>query len=392
MKVLLAHERYRSPGGEDYVFEAEAAVLEAHGHEVARFEENNDRIDDLSRLAVAARTVWSRPGRRRLREAVAREQPEVVHFHNTFPLLSPAVYGAVREAGPAMVQTLHNFRPICPNAQLFRDGGPCEDCVGRLPWPGVLHACYRDDRAASATVATMIATHRALGTWRDGPDVWVALTPFARDRFVAGGFASDRIVVKPNFVDVDPGVGSGPGTHAAFVGRLSEEKGIEVLLDAWRAIEGDVPLRIAGDGPLRPRVERAAASDPRIEWLGWRDRDEVLALVRESRFVVFPSTWYETFGLGLVEAFAAGRPVIASAHGAMADLVDDGRTGRLVPPGDAAALADAVAATWADPDRATAMGRRAREEYERRYTAERGYAALIETYEIALERAEGRRR
>lgn len=391
MKILSVHERYRSPGGEDYVFEAEAALLESRGHEVVRFEDHNDRIDDLSRVGVAARTVWSRPARRRLRDLVARERPDVVHLHNTFPLISPAVYGAVGEGGAAVVQTLHNFRPICPNAQLFRDGAPCEDCVGRLPWPGVLHACYRDDRAASATVAAMITAHRALGTWRRGPDVWVALTPFARDRFVAGGFPADRIVVKPNFVDVDPGVAGGPGDHVAFVGRLSEEKGIGVLLGAWEAIDADAPLKIAGDGPLRARVERAAAGDPRIEWLGWRDRADVLALVKGARLVVFPSVWYETFGLGIVEAFAAGRPVIASGHGAMADLVEEGRTGRLVPPGDASALAAAVAETWSDPDLAAKMGKRAREAYERRYTAERGYAALMETYEIALERAEGRR-
>lgn len=392
MKVLLVHERYREPGGEDRVFEAEAATLEAHGHRVTRLEDDNARIDELPRSRLALDTVWSRAGRRRLRDAVHEANPDVVHFHNTFPLLSPAVYGAVRDAGPAVVQTLHNFRPICPSAQLFRDGRPCRDCVGRaVPWPGVLHACYRDDRAASAVVATMIATHGALGTWREGPDVWIALTPFSRDRFVEGGFPPERIVVKPNFVESDPGVGEGPGAHVAYVGRLTEEKGIGVLLAAWEALDDDVPLRIAGDGPLRERVERAAAADPRIEWTGWLDRESVLGLVRESRFVVFPSIWYETFGLGIVEAFASGRPAIASDRGAMADLVEEGRTGRRVAPGDAAALAAAVAEAWSDPDATAAMGREARAEYERRYTAERGHAALIETYGIALERAEGRR-
>lgn len=391
MKVLLVHERYRSPGGEDYVFEAEAALLESRGHEVTRYTEHNDRIDEMSSVAVAMDTVWSRSARRRLGGIVERERPDVVHFHNTFPLISPAVYGPAAHAGAAVIQTLHNFRPICPMAQLFRDGAPCEDCVGRaVPWPGILHACYRDSRRASAVVAAMIATHRGLGTWRDGPDLYVALTPFSRDRFVAGGLPEEKIVVKPNFVDEDPGVGVGPGDHVAFIGRLSPEKGVGVLLEAWEALDADVPLRIAGDGPLRDRVRDAVDRDPRVEWLGWREREDVLDLLRGARFLVFPSIWYETFGLGMVEAFAAGRPVIASDRGAMADLVDDGRTGRLVPAGDAVALATAVEALWADPARAAEMGERARSEYEARYTSERGYEALLATYETARGRAEGR--
>lgn len=393
MKVLLVHERYQSPGGEDYVFEAEAALLESRGHEVERYTEHNDRIEEMSSIAVALDTVWSRSARRRLAEMVERERPDVVHFHNTFPLISPAVYRPVAAAGAAVVQTLHNFRPICPMAQLFRDGGPCEDCVGRaVPWPGVLHACYRDSRSASAVVAAMIATHRRLGTWREGPDLYVALTRFARDRFVAGGFPEEKIVVKPNFADVDPGVGEGPGGHAAFVGRLSPEKGVEVLLEAWERLDADIPLRILGDGPLRDLVRDAAARDPRVEWLGWLGREEVFGTLREARFLVFPSIWYETFGLGMVEAFAVGRPVIASDRGAMADLVEDGRTGRLIAAGDAAALAGAVETLWSDPARAAEMGGRARGEYEARYTPERGYEALLTTYRKARQWAAERSR
>ena len=386
MKVLTVHNYYRYPGGEDYVFEAEAALLESRGHQVLRYVQRNERIEHMATGLVAAGAIWNRTAYREIREVVRRERPDVVHFHNTFALISASGFPAARVNGTAVVQTLHNYRLLCPMAQLFREGGVCEDCVGRtVAWPGIVHGCYRDSRAATAVVSAMLAVGRGLGS-RVQPDVYVALTEFARRKFVAGGLPADRIVVKPNFVAADPGRGTGEGDYALFVGRLAPEKGIDVLLEAWQRLEGRVPLVILGDGPLGPRVAEAAARGRGIEWLGWRSRDEVQARLRNARFLVFPSIWYETFGLSIVESFAAGRPVVASAIGALEELVEEGRTGWLFPPGDPAALAACVERAWSDPARSAELGRAARAEYEARYTAERAYQGLLSVYQAARDR------
>src|SRR5581483_9761958 len=194
---------------------------------------------------AAARTVWSRPAYRVLRELLRAHRPAVAHFHNTFPLISPAAYYACRAERVPVVQTLHNFRLLCPNALFFRDGRVCEDCLGKaVPWPGVAHKCYRGSRSASAAVCTMLTVHRALGTWHTAVDRFIALTDASRRKFVAGGLPADKIAVKANFVDPDPGPGTGAGGYGVFVGRLSAEKGVGTLLKAWQQLGRDVPLKI----------------------------------------------------------------------------------------------------------------------------------------------------
>jgi glycosyltransferase involved in cell wall biosynthesis len=388
MKVLVAHNYYQQPGGEDQCFAAEVALLRARGHDVLEYRVHNDSITGMSRLGVASRTVWSRPAYRELRALIRTHRPEVAHFHNTLPLISPAAYYAARAAGVRVVQTLHNYRLLCPNALFFRDGRVCEDCIGRsAPWPGVVHKCYRESRIASAAVAAMLALHRGLGTWREAVDVYVALTEFGRRKFIAGGLPAGKIVVKPNFVDPDPGPGAGAGGYALFVGRLSAEKGVPTLLQAWRELGGGAPLKIVGDGPLAAAVAAAAAADARAQWLGRQPLSAVYALLREAMVLVLPSQCYETFGRVAVEAFAAGTPVIASRLGAMAEVVDHGRTGLLFEPGNAIDLAAKLRQLLADPDERERMRRAAREEYERKYTAAANYNALLDIYERALGRS-----
>ncbi|HUP19955.1 MAG TPA: glycosyltransferase [Gemmatimonadota bacterium] len=395
MKVLVVHNRYVEPGGEDEVFEAETALLESRGHAVLRYEEDNDRIAEMGRLEVARRTLWSRESRRSLEDLLLRERPDVAHFHNTFPLVSPAAYWAAAAANVPVVQTLHNYRLMCANAQLFRDGGPCEECVGRLaPWPGILYGCYRGDRAASAVVAGMLGLHRALGTWARRVDRYLTLTRFARDKMVEGGFPAERIRVKPNFLPVDPGPGEGRGGYALYVGRLSPEKGIGTLVEAWERLDPPVPLQVVGQGSEAPAVEALAARRPEVRMRGRLPRDEVAALMRDALVLVVPSRWYEGFPLVVVEALAAGLPVIASDLGSLTEVVRPGETGWRVPAGDPAALAAAVARAAADPTALIPMRRAAREDFKERYTAERGYTALMEIYrEVArngrvLERTE----
>lgn len=378
MKVLLCHNYYQQRGGEDESFEAEARALEEFGHEVVRYTRHNDAIDGMGRVEVAANTLWSKQTYAELRRLVRRERPAVMHCTNTFPLISPAAYSAARAEGVPVVQSLRNYRLLCPGALFLRDGKVCEDCLGKsVPWPGVRHGCYRDSRAASTVVASLTTLHRGLGTWRRDVTLYFTLTEFARRKFVEGGLPADRIVVKPNCVNPDPGPGTGRGGYAVFAGRLSPEKGIDTLLAAWQQLKRPVPLKVVGDGPLADRVKAAAAANPNVEYLGRRPLRELLDVIGEAACLVMPSVWYETFGRTIIEAYAKGTPAIASRLGAMAELVDEGRTGLLFAAGDAADLAAAVDRLMVDPAR---MRLAARREFEDKYTAASNYQQLMAIY------------
>lgn len=394
MDILIAHNYYQQPGGEDQSFAAEAKVLEDRGHAVIRHCVHNDSIEGMSRLSVAGQTVWSGSSAREIKRLIKEHRPDVVHFNNTFPLISPAAYYAAASEGVAVVQSLRNFRLLCVNAQFFRDGRVCEDCLGSpLAWRGVLHKCYRNNRAASATVAGMVAVHRAMGTWRNKVDLYIALAQSGRRKFIEGGLPPEKIVVKPNFVYPDPGVGPGDGNYAVFVGRLSPEKGLGTMLKAWDLLGERMPLRIIGDGPQVDEVRQAAARNPAVQWLGRKSIQEVYSIIGSAAVLVFPSEWYETFGRVGAEAYAKGTPVIASNLGAMAELVDHNRTGLLFEPGNPQDLAAKVNEFLAfSPERRQAMRYAARAEYEAKYTADRNYEMLMDIYRTAIERRKQRRR
>lgn len=392
MRVLSVHNRYQQAGGEDQVFAAEAALLEGHGHDVSRLLEDNRSIGRANILSTAVGTVWNQAAHRRMCVVLEQVKPDLVHVHNTFPLLSPAIYYAVKRSGLPLVQTLHNYRLLCLNALLARSGQTCDACVGRfVPWPGIVRGCYRHSRAGSTVVAAMLVTHRLLHTWDRLVDVYIALTQFARNQFIEGGLPAEKIVVKPNFVAPDPGMreeGSDAG-YALFVGRLTPEKGVLTLLRAWRSLPA-VPLKIVGDGPLRGQVLteiRQNGLDGRVELLGWHPREDVLRMMKEARVLVFPSTWYESFPVTLAEAFATGLPVIASKLGAVQEIVEDGRTGLHFRPDDAEDLAAKVEWAYSHPRRMAEMSREARAEFERKYTPERNYELLMQIYRRAIERA-----
>jgi glycosyltransferase involved in cell wall biosynthesis len=387
MKVLAVHNRYQRPGGEDQVFVDETALLETRNHRVLRYEVHNDQVKQVNRLTLAKDTVWNTSAYRELGALIRRERPDVVHFHNTLPLVSPAGYYAARAEGVPVIQTLHNYRLLCPVALFFRDGRVCEDCMGKaIPWPGVVHRCYRGSRAASGVIATMLTVHRALRTWTEMVDVYVALTEFARNKFIEGGLPAGKIVVKPNFVAPDPGQGPGGGGYALFVGRLAPEKGTGTMLAAWDRLGTRIPLKIVGDGPLRDRVMGAAARQSNVEWLGHMPVADVHELMGKADMLVFPSQWYETFGRVAAEAFAAGTPVIAANIGAVAELVEHGRTGLKFRPGDPGDLVTQVEWALSHPAGLRSMREEVRAEFEAKYTAERNYRTLMEIYEAALER------
>jgi len=390
MKVLLVHNHYQRPGGEDAEVASEVRLLMEHGHAVIEYRRHNDELQSHSKLGIAAAgasTVWSTASHRALRDLLACEKPAVAHFHNTFPLVSPAAYYACAEARVPVVQTLQNYRLLCPGGLLYRDGRICEDCLHkRLKWPGIVHGCYRTSPLATAAVATMVAVHDGLGTWEQKVDQYIAVSEFSRRKFTEGGLPAERITVKPNFVHPDPKPKNEPGSYALYVGRLTEEKGLRVLLAAWGMVRSWVPLRIAGDGPMREEMaaEIEAKGLQFVELLGHVSPSEVVTLMHGARFLVVPSQWYEGFPCTIVEAFACGLPAVASRLGSMAETIEDGENGLHFNPGDAAELAEKVEWAWTHPAELQAMGRAARAEYEDKYTAERNYQMLMEIYRRVL--------
>ena len=340
MKILLCHNFYQLPGGEDQVYRDEGWLLEQAGHHVIRFERDNRVIDGISQMRMAAMAVWSKECYEAIRQLLRNDRPDLVHFHNTFPIISPSGYYAARRAGVPVVQTMHNFRTICPASTLLRDGVVCERCINKtFAWPAVVHKCYRHSRKASAATAISSSIHRLRGTRHTCINRYIVLTEHSRQRFIASGLDPDKVSVKPNFVRPDPGPVAATGDHAVFVGRLSTEKGIDTLLTAWRLIGRNIPLKIIGDGPLREKVREAAEQNSAIEWLGQVSLERVLQEVGQAQVLICPSIWYETFGRTMIEAFATATPVIASNIGSMRELVADGTTGLHFRAGDAADLA-----------------------------------------------------
>ncbi len=388
MRILLVHNYLRPPSGENTVFEQERALLEQHGHAVHTYTRDNAELDAssrLRRLAIPLTAHWSLRSRRELRRCLAESAAEIVHFHNTFPLISPAALRTCHRAGVAVVHTLHHFRLVCPGALLYRDGAICEACSGQRFWPAIRHGCYHGSSLQTAGVASMLLMHRWLGTWSNCVDSYIALSDFAAAKMRAMGLPATHIDVKPNFLadPPTPGAGTGPGL---FVGRIGAEKGIDCLVAALRRFRR--PFSIAGTGPDAERVRRALASVElaHVEWLGLLDHAAATRRMRDAAFAVFPSVWYEGMPMVVLEAMAAARPVIASRIGALGDLIVDGETGLLVEPGDHAGLAAAMQRLHDDPGLATRMGRRARQRFEQHFMPAANHQALLEIYRRAVAR------
>jgi glycosyltransferase involved in cell wall biosynthesis len=387
MRVAIFHNRYLHRGGEDSVVDVEVELLRKAGHSVRTFfVDNRDEI--AGRVMGALRAGWSarwnRTAHSRVGEFLEEEPVDVGHVHNFFPLLSPAVHAALRAHGVPVVQTLHNYRLLCANGLLLRRGLPCEECVTRGPWNSVRYGCYRGSRIQTAVWAEQAALHRRRDTWGQLVDLFTVPSELARRKLLAAGLAPERLVVKPNPV-ADPGRPAFGGRGAVFVGRLSAEKGVASLLEAWKGVAG-VPLTIIGSGPEEPSLRRRAAALPGVRFLGRVGRERVQAELRAAAFAVQPSIAYETFCLTVVEAMAAGTPTVATRGTAPGELVEHGRTGLLFDSGDVAGLAEACRRLAADSGLAESMGREARANYEERFTPEVSLQALVAVYERALAR------
>lgn len=389
MKVLLAHNHYRSsaPSGEDHVFQNEVAMLRRNGIEVMTFERFNDDIDDSTltgRLRVAKETAWSDRSYQDFERIIRKGKPAIAHFHNTFPLISPSAYAACRDNGVPVVQTLHNFRLVCPGGLLLRNGTPCEDCIGGGLFPALRHRCYRGSLPATGALVWMLLLNRWRGTYTSLVNRYIALTGFAAGRMIAGGLPKEQVTIKPNFVSDVHAPGDGLGEYVVYVGRLSEEKGVQTLLSAWKMV-GDVPLKILGDGPLRRSLEeRAVREKLPIQFLGFCNRRTVINTVGKATFQIVPSEWYEGFPMVIADAYALGTPIIASRIGSLEEIVEEGATGTRFEPGNAADLATKVHELWRDHARCLTLRKGARHAFESKFSAKRNFEMLIAVYEAAI--------
>lgn len=388
MKILVVHNTYQRHGGEDVVAEQEVALLRKYGHEVIPYMRSNDELRELSlwkKMALPKRIVWAEDAVQDLQQLLQYERPQVAHFHNTFAMISPAAYYVCQRMGVAVVQTLHNYRFLCPRADFFRAGRICEECLEkRLPWPGIVHKCYHGSRMHTAAVAALLTVHGLLKTWHRQVNFYIALTEFVKRKFIEGGFPAERIIVKPNFLAPDPGRRTRAGKYALFVGRLSPEKRVLTLLYTWKKLRG-ITLKVVGGGPEEIAIEKTIRelNLDNVELLGQCPRDQVIALMKEALFLVFPSEWYETFGLVIIEAFACGVPVIAARRGSVSELVEDQKTGLLFSPGDVDDLAEKIRWAMEHPEILSRMGENARRLYEEKYMEDRNYRMLVAIYERA---------
>ncbi len=385
MHILMVHNRYLQRGGEDTTVEDEIALLQAHGHQVDLLLWDNQTVLQRSLWRTAMDTLWSSSSYRRARRVLQAHPYDVVHVHNFFPLASPAVLYATHAAGVPVVQTLHNYRLLCLNGYLLREGQPCEACMHhRWPYPGVLHRCYQQSLPGSLTVAAMLTLHRLLHTWRRQVDLFMTFTHFARQKLIQGGLPADRLMVAPHFVHPDPGTGEEKRRFVLFIGRLEAAKGADLLLRAWLRLRPQVPLLFIGEGPLGPTL-REQAQGLTVRFLGWRHHAEVLNYLRQALLLVVPSRLYETFGRVVVEAYATGTPVLVADHGALAELVEPGHTGWRFRRDDVEDLAQRLDQVLGNRAALRRIGAQARQAYERRYTAAEGYRHLMAVYRRAQE-------
>jgi glycosyltransferase involved in cell wall biosynthesis len=383
MRVLQIQSSSRLPGGADEVMDTEAALLRGAGHDVEQLRYRP--VGDVAGVRQAVDVVWNREAARQVEGMLSRFRADVVHVHSPYPLLSPVAFRVAARAGAATVTTLHNYKLVCPVGTCLRDGRICEDCVGRrLKTPGIRHRCYHDSRAASGAMAVSLLTHRLGGTFHRHVHRYLALSSYGRDVFVRDGYPADRIGVGWNSVE-DPGPPisrTGPFTYAVFLGRFVPEKGIDTLLETWREL--DIPLKIAGDGPDREPVERAATRNPRVEYVGWLGTAEQGHLLAGADALVFPSRWLEGQSIVMLRAMAHGIPVVSSDIPNIEETTVAHGGGVSFATRDPAALAAAVRRLAARPDEARRLGAAGRAAYLRRHTPERALARLLEHYELAL--------
>lgn len=385
MRILIVHNEYKIRGGEDSVVENESSLLREFGNEVSVTRFSNDDVRSLAdKVLTTLGVIYNKRSSQLIEHETERFRPDVIHVHNFYPRISPSVFFAARKFGIPIVQTVHNYRYICPGAFLLYKGKVCELCTTKtIAYPAVLRGCYRGSRLETALLTAMQTIHNLIGTWRDKVDGYIFLTEFAKTKFLKSKLKvhSNRLFVKPNYT-FDEGQQVERGSHFLYVGRLSEEKGIKTLLDAF--VDSPFDLKIVGSGPLESIVTAATARNPNIEYLGERDRLATSREMERCAALIVPSIWLEMFGLVNIEAFSVGCPVIATKLGAMAELIEDGKNGLHFEPGDADDLRRKVSYFLSNEVDRAQMMQCARDTYELKYSSEINYEQLIAIYKTVI--------
>lgn len=373
MKIVFVHNAYQYFGGEDAVVSAEMALLQRYGHDVHLYRRHNDELRTHHPVRSARDAFWSGRTWSDLDTAFAALRPDLIHVHNTFPLISPSVYWLAQRRHIPVVQTLHNFRLLCPQAGFLRDGALCHDCLGKLPWRAVTRKCYRHSMSQSAVLSGALSMHRLIGSFQHKVDRYIALSTFSRDRFIDGGLPPERLRIKPNFVEADMAPESTQRQGGLYVGRLSPEKGILSLLQACQP--GD-NIDVIGAGPCEQEV--AAFFGDRL--LGFQSQEAIRIKMRAAAYLIVPSTGYEQLPTTILEAYSCGLPVITSRLGSLIDLVQDQVTGLHFTAGDARDLAAKIAWANTHPAAMRQMGKAALSAYQANYTPEINYRLLRTIY------------
>ncbi|WP_027358833.1 glycosyltransferase family 4 protein [Desulforegula conservatrix] len=385
MRILIVHNYYQLSGGEDAVVDAEKNNLLRNNHTAELFSLTNDSISGtLPKIKSALNIHYSNGSRQKIGDFIKRYAPDIVHVHNFFPLITPSVYDACIENNIPIVQTLHNYRIICPNALLMRDGHICEECINKIPYKAVLNRCYRNSIPGSASVAFMIEFHKRKKTWQNKVNRFIALSEFSKSKFIQAGLPENKITVKPNFtgknLTVTPDTES-QEPFALFAGRLSEEKGVDTLMDAWQNLP--YSLIIAGDGPLMQSAIKKGKKN--FHFHGMLDKKKLINKMNDSSFIVLPSICYENFPMVIAEAFSLGIPVLASRLGGMAEIIKDGVNGLHFESGNPKDLADKARWLFEHPEECRKMGENALKTYEEKYTPEKNYEMLMDIYNEVIE-------
>jgi len=396
MKILFIHNFYQSsaPSGEDIVFKNEVELLKKNGINVVTYEKYNDEIKEygfFGNFTLPFKNIWSLETYRELKLLIKKEKPDIAHFHNVWYLISPSAYYACKEEGLAVVQTLHNFRIFCVNGLLLREGGICEECITSNKFKSVKNSikygCYRNSRLYSLPVAFSEYFHWIKKTWTDKVDAYIALTEFSRNKFIEAGLPSDKIFVKPNFLANQPEANFSYQNYGCFLGRISNEKGLGLVMEALKFLRNfQFKTKIIGDGHLKNYLEEKVKKKEinGIEFLGKKEHSESIEILKKAKFLILPSICYEMFPMTLIEAFACGKAVIASNLGAMAELVEDAKTGLLFERGNPEDLARKIKWMIEHPDKCIEMGKNARAEFEAKYTAEKNFEILMKIYEKVI--------
>jgi len=390
MKILIGHNHYQQPGGEDAVAATEVEILRQQGHDVLYVEFDNKDFNALSVPAKIQNVLtwdWSKKAYDLVLQHCVNFKPDLAHFHNTFYMMTPSVYSACQSRGVPVVQTLHNFRLLCSNGLFYREGKVCEECLSHTLKRGIKYGCYRQSRGLTWAVVNMLEKHRRLGTWQNRVDLFIALTDFARNKFMEGGLPAEKIVVKPNTIAFDPGFRKEAGDHFVFAGRLSEEKGIKIVLETFRHLPAE-KLMVLGDGPLKTDCEAMIKTYglKNVRLLGHLDKKDYYETLKKAKALIVPSRLYENFPVVMIEAYACGVPVIASRLGSMKEIVVDHQTGLLFDPGDPEDLIRKIGVLIQNTSEVQGWGREARRSFETKYSPQINAQSLISLYRKLLAR------